>query len=146
MSTDITPNEILHKEFSQSLRGFKAEEVKDFLKQVAAALEDLLRQNMFLDDKINQLEEAVEEYRQMENTLKTKAQLEAFRGEEDGSVTFSKINGIARRDGKPTVLIDGTVYDEGSTFGEYMIVKITDQQITLINKKTDAIKILYVFE
>ncbi len=70
MSTDITPNEILHKEFSQSLRGFKAEEVKDFLKQVAAALEDLLRQNMFLEDKISQLEEAVEEYRQMENTLK----------------------------------------------------------------------------
>lgn len=70
MSPEITPNEILQKRFSQSLRGAKPDEVYDFLKIVASEFEDLLRQNLLLSDKVKQLEEAVEEYRHMENTLK----------------------------------------------------------------------------
>jgi len=70
LSEEITPNEILHKNFSQSLRGFRRDEVRDFLKAVSSELEKLLRQNMFLEDKAKQLEEAIDEYRQMESTLK----------------------------------------------------------------------------
>ncbi len=70
MSAEITPNEILRKKFSQALRGYKAEEVSGFLKTVAAEFEGLLRKNMFLEDKVKQLDDAIDEYRQMENTLK----------------------------------------------------------------------------
>lgn len=70
MRQNITPNEILQKKFTQSLKGIKAEEVYDFLKLVATEFEELLRENMLMAEKIKQLEEAVEEYRHMETTLK----------------------------------------------------------------------------
>ena len=70
MSPEITPNEILQKRFSQAFRGCKPDEVSDFLRLVAAEFEELLRQNMFLEDKVKQLNEAIEEYREMESTLK----------------------------------------------------------------------------
>ena len=70
MSPDITPNEILQRKFSQSLRGLKADEVYDFLKLIASEFEDMLRRNILLAEKVRQLEEAVEEYRHMETTLK----------------------------------------------------------------------------
>jgi len=85
----------------------------------------------------------------IEKELKTKAQLEAFRNEGSGEanqVQFSKISGIAMQGGKPSVLIDDTVYGEGDTFGEYVIVDISEQVIILENKKTNARKNLYVFE
>ena len=70
MSAEITPNEILQKKFSQSLRGYKLEEVEDFLKLVAEDFELLLRENVSLEDRLKILEAAVAEYREMENTLK----------------------------------------------------------------------------
>lgn len=85
----------------------------------------------------------------MEKELKTKAQLEAFRNEgneQDAQARFSKISGIAMQGDRPSVLIDDTVYGEGDTFGEFVIIKITEEMITLENKKTNAIKHLYVFE
>jgi cell division initiation protein len=70
VSPEITPNEILQKRFSQSLRGYKPDDVSDFLRLVAAEFEELLRQNLFLEDKVKQLNAAIEEYREMESTLK----------------------------------------------------------------------------
>jgi cell division initiation protein len=70
VSPEITPNEILQKRFSQSLRGYKPDDVADFLRLVAAEFEELLRQNLFLEDKVKQLDAAIEEYREMESTLK----------------------------------------------------------------------------
>jgi cell division initiation protein len=70
VSPEITPNEILQKRFSQGFRGYKPDEVGDFLRLVAAEFEELLRQNMFLQEKVKQLDEAIEEFREMESTLK----------------------------------------------------------------------------
>ena len=70
MSPEITPNEILQKRFTQSLRGYKPDDVADFLRLVAAEFEEMLRQNLFLEDKVKQLNAAIEEYREMESTLK----------------------------------------------------------------------------
>lgn len=70
MIPDITPNEILQKKFSTSFRGLKPEEVNDFLKIVAFDFEEALRRNLQLEEKIRQLEEAVEESRHLESTLK----------------------------------------------------------------------------
>ena len=70
MSVDITPNDIQGKQFLRAFRGLKAEDVYDHLKIVAVTFEDILRQNKALSERIRQLEETVEEYRQMEATLK----------------------------------------------------------------------------
>ena len=85
----------------------------------------------------------------MEEKLRTRGRMEAFRNEENidlANIKPKKISGIAMQKGVPSVLVDGTVYSEGSTYGEYIIVKITKKMITLVNKKTNAIKNLYVFE
>ena len=85
----------------------------------------------------------------MERELKTMARLEAFRNEKNaalGNTDLTKIGGVAMHGGKPSVLIDGTVYAEGGSFGEYVIVHITPEMITLVNTKTNARKNLYVFE
>lgn len=70
MSVDITPNDIQGKQFSRALRGLSSEEVYDHLKIVAVTFEDLLRQNKALSQRIRELEETVEGYREMEATLK----------------------------------------------------------------------------
>jgi cell division initiation protein len=70
LSSNITPNEILQKKFAQAVRGLKPEEVYDFLGVVASEFEGLLRQNMMLANKVKELEEATEEYRNMEATLR----------------------------------------------------------------------------
>lgn len=91
----------------------------------------------------------VERISDMKEMLSTRAQLEAFQKEENIDLTNirpTKISGIAMQRGVPSVLVDGTVYSEGSSFGEYVIVKITKEIITLVNKRTKAIKNLYVFE
>ena len=91
----------------------------------------------------------VERIGDMEKVIRTQERLEAFINEQDmnfGDVKPTKISGFAMQKGAPSVLVDGTVYSEGSSFGEYVIVKITKKMITLVNKKTNAIKNLYVFE
>jgi cell division initiation protein len=70
LSAEITPNEILQKKFAHSLKGYRPEEVNDFLKLVAGEFEGLLREKMLLDERVKHLEEALVEYREMEGTLK----------------------------------------------------------------------------
>jgi len=70
LSLEITPNDILLKKFSQAMRGYKSEEVEDFLKLVALQFEELLRRNSTLEGQIKHLEAAIQEYRDMEGTLK----------------------------------------------------------------------------
>ncbi len=85
----------------------------------------------------------------MEEKLKTRARLEAFKEEKDGGLADDqrvKISGFAIHEGAPAVIVDGMVYTEGGAFGEYVIVRITEEMITLVNKETNAIKNLYVFE
>jgi len=52
------------------MRGLKPEEVHDFLGLIAGEYEKLLRENMLLANKVKDLEEATDEYRNMEATLK----------------------------------------------------------------------------
>jgi len=100
--------------------------------------------NIFREEKA-----LVEKIDNMKETLRMRARLKDFRKGEDIGLTDirpAKINGFAMQKGTPSVLVDGMVYSEGSLFGEYVIVKITKEMITLVNKKTNAIKNLYVFE
>ncbi len=71
MSSNIKPNDILQKKFSASRRGLKADEVYEFLSLIASEFEKMLQQNKTLSNKLKELEEAMDEYRNMEATLKS---------------------------------------------------------------------------
>lgn len=66
----ITPLDIQNKEFKKSFRGYKASEVDQFLDDIIADYEKLYRENIELKDKILMLNEQLEQYNNLEDTLK----------------------------------------------------------------------------
>ena len=65
----LTPLDIHHKEFRHSLRGYSEEEVDAFLDQVADEFERLFKENIDLNERLDQALERVRGYQSMEATL-----------------------------------------------------------------------------
>lgn len=65
----LTPLDIHNKEFKRGFRGYSEEEVDDFLDQVVHNFEQLLRDNAALKEQIEDLQEKVAQYKQLESTL-----------------------------------------------------------------------------
>ncbi|MCT4508509.1 MAG: DivIVA domain-containing protein [Tepidibacter sp.] len=66
----ITPLDIENKEFKRALRGFKEEEVDEFLDEVKEDFEKLYKENIELKDKLSMMTEQVNKYKNIEETLK----------------------------------------------------------------------------
>ncbi len=66
----LTPLDIRHKEFSRSMRGYKDLEVDEFLDDIADEFERLFNENIDYKDRLETLEEKIEQYRNIEDTLK----------------------------------------------------------------------------
>jgi len=66
----LTPLDIQKQDFAVSFRGYNADEVDDFLDMVGADYEKLYKENIELKDKVSSLQVAVEQYKNMETTLK----------------------------------------------------------------------------
>ena len=66
----ITPLDIQNKQFPMKWRGFDVEEVYAFLEVVREQMEDLLRENAMLKEQNQRAENQIQEYRDMENTLR----------------------------------------------------------------------------
>ena len=67
----LTPINIKTQEFTKSLRGYDADEVKAFLEKIAAEVEDLMNENDTLIDEIEELKTRLDEYRKIEKDLQT---------------------------------------------------------------------------
>ncbi|MDF2590678.1 MAG: septum formation initiator [Clostridia bacterium] len=65
----LTPMEIHNKEFKKGMRGYKEEEVDEFLDKVVTDFEKLYRENGELKDKLSVINERVDTYNLMEKTL-----------------------------------------------------------------------------
>ncbi|MGQ9465363.1 MAG: DivIVA domain-containing protein [bacterium] len=65
----ITPLEIRKQEFRKSLRGYDPHEVRSFLEMVSNELENLMRENAGLSEKVKDLDAKIEDYRRMEKIL-----------------------------------------------------------------------------
>jgi len=65
----LTPLDIHHKEFRNSLRGYNAEEVDTFLDEVADEFERLFKENIDLSEKYEAANERVRSYVEIEKTL-----------------------------------------------------------------------------
>lgn len=66
----LTPLDIEKKEFRRAFRGYSEREVEEFLDQVLKDYEAIYRENMELKEKSQHLQEQMEQYRRLEETLK----------------------------------------------------------------------------
>ncbi|RDY26358.1 DivIVA domain-containing protein [Romboutsia weinsteinii] len=66
----ITPIEIENKEFKRSLRGYKEEDVDEFLDIVKEDFENLYRENLELKEKVRLYQDQINKYENIEETLK----------------------------------------------------------------------------
>lgn len=66
----ITPLDIENKEFKRGFRGYKAEEVDEFLDDVKEDYEKLYKENIEIKDKLSSVNEQVMRYKNIEETLK----------------------------------------------------------------------------
>lgn len=66
----LTPLDIRHKEFGRSMRGYKDMEVDEFLDDIADEFERFFNENIDYKEKVESMEEKVEQYRNIEETLK----------------------------------------------------------------------------
>lgn len=67
---EITPLEIQKKEFRKSFRGYKEEDVEDFLERISQSYEKIYKQNIDLKEEVRILKETIQKYEKVETTLK----------------------------------------------------------------------------
>lgn len=66
----LTPLDIENKEFKKGIRGYKEDEVDDFLDRIKEDYENLYKENIELKDKISMLSDQISRYKNIEETLK----------------------------------------------------------------------------
>ncbi len=66
----ITPLDIQQKQFKVKLRGFDMEEVYSFLEIVREELEELLKENSMLKERVAILESQLQEYKKIEQSIR----------------------------------------------------------------------------
>jgi cell division initiation protein len=66
----ITAAEITNKEFKKVLRGYNIDEVDEFLDKIAEDYESIYKENSLLKEKMQSLDEKINHYTKMENTIK----------------------------------------------------------------------------
>jgi len=67
----LTPLDIQNKEFKRTFSGYSMQEVDEFLNLVIDGYERLYKENMDCKDRITKLEESVNQYKNIENTLQS---------------------------------------------------------------------------
>lgn len=66
----LTPVEIENKEFKKGIRGYREDEVDEFLDIVKEDFENLYRENADLKEKIRMYNDQINKYENIEETLK----------------------------------------------------------------------------
>ncbi len=66
----LTPMDIQNKEFKKGLRGYKEDEVDEFLDEIMLHYERLYKENSELKEKIENAHNQVKQYKNIEETLK----------------------------------------------------------------------------
>ena len=66
----LTPVEIENKEFKKGIRGYREDEVEEFLDIVKEDFENIYRENLDLKEKIRMYNDQINKYENIEETLK----------------------------------------------------------------------------
>lgn len=65
----LTPLDIHNKEFNKGFRGYDEDEVNEFLDRIVKDYEALIKDNMTLKQRVQELSEKIEHYTKIEETL-----------------------------------------------------------------------------
>lgn len=65
----LTPIDILHIQFKNSLKGYNRAQVDDFIKSAGVSLEEALREKCELQRKIDQMQEEIDRMKSIESTM-----------------------------------------------------------------------------
>ena len=67
----LTPLDIQNKKFNSGAMGYKKNEVEEFLELLVRDYETMYKNNIDLNDKINMLNNALEHYKSIEETMQS---------------------------------------------------------------------------
>lgn len=92
----LTAMDITNKEFKKVLRGYDSDEVEDFLEEVAKEFEILYKDNSSYKERLDILEEKLEHYTKMENTIQNTLLLAQNTAEQSKATTQKEAELILR--------------------------------------------------
>jgi cell division initiation protein len=85
----LTPLDIRHKDFKRGMRGYVDTEVDEFLDEIADEFERLFKENIEMSERCEALQEKIDHYRTLEETLQ-KTLVSAQRSAEELKVNAQK--------------------------------------------------------
>lgn len=92
----LTPLDIENKKFKKTIFGYSEEEVEQFLDQVIESYEALYKENIELKDKIVTLNEGIQHYKAIEETLKNTLMLAQTTSEDIKKNAYAKAESIIK--------------------------------------------------
>ena len=94
---ELTPNDIVNKQFRHTLRGYSPDEVDEFLQQAAEALYQALEEGQRLRAQLGEMRARLEQYEGTENLIKS-ALVMAERTAEDVRAAAHREADLIRRE------------------------------------------------
>jgi cell division initiation protein len=128
----LTPMDIHHKEFRNSIRGYNQEEVDQFLDEVADEFERLFKENIDLSEKLEAAIEKVRSYADMEKTLHN-TMLAAQQSAEGITLKAGTEAESLLKDAelKAKELVQGALAEKQKTQAEFMRIKQAEDEFRM---------------
>lgn len=117
--------DISNKEFKKGIRGYNSEEVEDFLDKIAEDYEEMYKENTSLREKFALLNEKLDHYKDIENTIQNTLILAQNTSEQTRKSASEEAESIIRRSN-----------DEGKR-----IIDKANHQVIKINEDFDKTKV-----
>jgi len=89
--------DISNKEFKKSMRGYNSDEVEDFLDKIAEDYEEMYKENTSLREKFALLNEKLDHYKDIENTIQNTLLLAQNTSEQTRKTANDEAESIIRR-------------------------------------------------
>jgi cell division initiation protein len=93
----ITSMDITNKEFKKSMRGYNPDEVEDFLDKIAEDYEEVYKENTSLREKFALLNEKLDHYKDIENTIQNTLLLAQNTSEQTRKTAGDEAESIIKR-------------------------------------------------
>ncbi|HEY5548869.1 MAG TPA: DivIVA domain-containing protein [Coriobacteriia bacterium] len=125
----LTPLDIHHKEFRNSLRGYSPEEVDDFLDEVAEEFERLFKENIDLSEKLEEASARVRAYADMERTLQNTmvaAQTSADDIRSRADAEAARL--VADAESKSQEIVSAALGEKQRSLGEHARLKASEEE------------------
>ncbi|HJW74628.1 MAG TPA: DivIVA domain-containing protein [Thermoleophilia bacterium] len=125
----LTPLDIRHKDFKRGLRGYADSEVDEFLDEVADEFERLFKENIELSEQVESLQERVDQYRNLEETLQ-KTLVSAQKSAEELKVNAEKEAQLILREAemKARQMVNDSYADKQSVEKAIVVLRGTEEE------------------